>query len=172
MHVNWEGILPFQGEVLVIEDDPTLRSLMVEIVEEMGAKVSAFDSADVAITHLLRANDQCCLVIVDHGVLGQIQGIEFIEMVSSRWPGIKAILTSGYLIGPEAVPAAAIYLLKPWSLDDLVIAVTSLLQPDSPIQGGFNRSSQHLDRGVYGTTRRMDAKIDGPGSDAFSTLTS
>ncbi|CRM75570.1 Putrescine importer PuuP [Pseudomonas sp. 25 R 14] len=40
--------------------------------------------------------------------------------------------------------------------------------------GGFNRSSQHLDRGVYGTTRRMDAKIDGPGSDAFSrcTLTS
>lgn len=41
-------------------------------------------------------------------------------------------------------------------------------------QGGFNRSSQHLDRGVYGTTRWMDAKIDGPGSDAFSrgTLTS
>jgi hypothetical protein len=42
------------------------------------------------------------------------------------------------------------------------------------VLGGFNRSSQHLDRGVYGTTRRMDAKIDGPGSDAFSrcTLTS
>ena len=45
---------------------------------------------------------------------------------------------------------------------------------DRGAQGGFNRSSQHLDRGVYGTTRRMDAKIDGPGSDAFSrcTLTS
>jgi transposase InsO family protein len=45
---------------------------------------------------------------------------------------------------------------------------------DRGSQGGFNRSSQHLDRGVYGTTRRMDAKIDGPGSDAFSrgTLTS
>ena len=25
-----------------------------------------------------------------------------------------------------------------------------------------------FDRGVYGTTRRMDAKINGPGSDAFS----
>lgn len=84
MNVNWEGILPFQGEILVIEDDPTLRALMVEIVEEMGARVSAFDSADDAITYLLQANDQCCLTIVDHHLPGQIQGIEFIEMVASR----------------------------------------------------------------------------------------
>lgn len=49
-----------------------------------------------------------------------------------------------------------------------------LFHSDQGAQGGFNRSSQHLDRGVYWTTRRMDAKIDGPGSDAFSrcTLTS
>ena len=134
MNVNWEGILPFQGEVLVIEDDPTLCALMVEIVEEIGAKVTAFDSADDAVTHLLRANEKCCLAIVDHSLPGQIQGIEFVEMVISRWPDIKAILTSGFLIAPEAVPASAVYLLKPWSLDDLVIAVTSLLQPDSPIQ--------------------------------------
>jgi DNA-binding NtrC family response regulator len=107
---------------------------MVEIVEEIGAKVTAFDSADDAVTHLLRANEKCCLVIVDHSLPGQIQGIEFVEMVISRWPDIKAILTSGFLIAPEAVPASAVYLLKPWSLDDLVITVTSLLQPDSPIQ--------------------------------------
>ena len=49
-----------------------------------------------------------------------------------------------------------------------------ILHSDRGSQGGFNRSSQHLNRGVYGTTRRMDAKIDGPGSYAFSrcTLTS
>jgi DNA-binding NtrC family response regulator len=134
VNVNWEGILPIQGEILIIEDDPTLRALMVEIVEEIGAKVWAFESADDAITYLLQANDHCCLVIVDHSVPGQIQGIEFIQMVISRWPDIKTILTSGYLIAAETVPASAIYLLKPWSLDDLVIAVTSLLQPDSPIQ--------------------------------------
>jgi DNA-binding NtrC family response regulator len=134
VNVNWEGILPFQGEVLVIEDDPTLRALMVEIVEEIGAKVTAFDSADDAVTHLLRANEKCCLAIVDHSLPGQIQGIEFVEMVISRWPDIKAILTSGFLIAPEAVPAAAIYLHKPWSLDALVNAVTSLLQPHSPIR--------------------------------------
>nr|WP_263597753.1 hypothetical protein [Pseudomonas fluorescens] len=66
-------------------------------------------------------------------VPGQIQGIEFIEMVRGRWPYISAILTSGYLIDPATVPASTIYLHKPWSLDDLVIAVASLLQPDHPI---------------------------------------
>ena len=34
---------------------------------------------------------------------------------------------------------------------------------DQGSQGAFNRLSQHLYRGVYGTTRRVDAKIDGPG---------
>ncbi|VVO72047.1 hypothetical protein PS862_01383 [Pseudomonas fluorescens] len=93
----------------------------------------AFDSANEALTYLLEAYDQCRMVIAAHSVPGQIQGIEFIEMVRGRWPYIGAILTSGYLIDPTTVPASTIYLHKPWSLDDLVIAVASLLQPDHPI---------------------------------------
>jgi DNA-binding NtrC family response regulator len=134
VNVNWEGILPIQGEIIVIEDDPTLRSLMVDIVAEIGAKAVAFDTADEALTYLLKAHDQCRLVIADQSVPGQIQGSEFIEMVRGRWPYIAAILTSGYLIDPATVPASTIYLHKPWSLDDLVIAVASLLQPDHPIR--------------------------------------
>ena len=134
MNVNWEGILPIQGEIIVIEDDPTLRSLMVDIVTEIGAKAVAFDTADGALTYLLEAHDQCRLVIADHGVPGQVQGTEFIEMVRGRWPFIAAILTSGYLIDPSTVPTSTVYLHKPWSLADLVIAVASLLQPNYPIR--------------------------------------
>lgn len=133
MNVNWEGLLPIHGEIIVIEDDPTLRSLMEDIVTEIGAKVVAFDTADDALTYLLEAHDQCRLVIADHGVPGQIQCIEFVEMVRGRWPYITAILTSGYLIDPATVPPATIYLHKPWSLDELVMAVASLLQPGYPI---------------------------------------
>ncbi|MEO8643581.1 response regulator [Pseudomonas sp.] len=133
MNVNWEGLLPIRGEIVVVEDDPTLRSLMVDIVAEIGAKALAFDTADDALTYLLQAHDQCRLVIADHGVPGQVQGIEFIEMIRGRWPSIEAILTSGYLIAPATIPPSTVYLHKPWSLDDLVIAVASLLQPDYPI---------------------------------------
>jgi len=39
-----------------------------------------------------------------------------------------------------------------------------MVHSDQGSQGGFNRSSQNLDRGVYGHTRGMDAEIDGPGA--------
>jgi hypothetical protein len=37
------------------------------------------------------------------------------------------------LIDPTQVPPTTIYLHKPWSLDDLVIAVATVLQPGNPI---------------------------------------
>ena len=85
------------------------------------------------MTYLLKTHGDCALVIADHGVPGQVQGIEFIEMVKGRWPHIAAILTSGYLIESIEVPAQTIYLHKPWSLDDMVVAVAALLQPEHPI---------------------------------------
>lgn len=134
MYVNWEGLLPIRGGIIIVEDDPTLRELMVNIVEEVGAKALAFETADDALTYLLQAHDECRLVIADHGVPGQIQGTEFIEMVRGRWPTIASILTSGALIDPASVPPSTIYLHKPWSLDDLIGAMASLLQPGFPIQ--------------------------------------
>lgn len=133
MNVNWEGLLPIRGEIIVIEDDPTLRELMVNIVQDVGANAIAFETADEALTYLLQSQGECRLVIADHGVPGQIQGTEFIEMVRGKWPSIAAILTSGYLIDPASVPPSTIYLHKPWSLDELIIAIGSLLQPGIPI---------------------------------------
>ena len=133
MDVNWEGLLPIRGEIIVIEDDPTLQSLMTDIMDEIGAKTVPFATADDALTYLLEAHGECVLVIADHGVPGQVQGIEFIEMVKGRWPHIAAILTSGCLIESTEVPAQTIYLHKPWSLDDMVVAVAELLQPGNPI---------------------------------------
>lgn len=69
---------------------------MVDIVSEIGATVRQYDSADDALTYLLQAHEKCRMVIADHGVPGQIQGTEFLEMVRGRWPSIEAILTSGY----------------------------------------------------------------------------
>ncbi|POH43442.1 response regulator [Pseudomonas fluorescens] len=129
MYGNWEGLLPILGEIIVIEDDPTLQSLMTEIMTEIGAHTVAFDTADDALTYLLESHDECVLVIADHGVPGQVQGTEFIEMVKGRWPHIPAILTSGYLIESTLIPPQTIYLHKPWSLDNLVNAVAQLLQP-------------------------------------------
>lgn len=133
MNVDWEGMLPIEGVVIVVEDDPTLRSLMTSILDEIGAETLAFDTADDALTFLLQVQEPCPLVVVDQGLPGQIQGIEFIELIQSRWPATAAILTSGYSINPLDLPTSAIYLQKPWSLDELVTSVAAALQPGKPL---------------------------------------
>jgi DNA-binding NtrC family response regulator len=131
---NWEEIRHVEGEVLIVEDDETLRTIIVEIVGEVGAKAVAFGTADDALIYLLQSQFQCCLVIVDYGVPGQINGMDFIRMVKGKWPSIGSILTSGYPLLPETVPVPTCYLQKPWSVDDLVIAMMNLLQPGIPIR--------------------------------------
>lgn len=134
MTVNWERLQSVAGAIVVVEDDPILRELMAYVLTEIGAESVLFNTADEALTYLLVSHDQCPMVIADYGVPGQVKGIEFINMVQSRWPSIRAILTSGYLINSLDVPHGALYLHKPWSLDEMIAAVGSLLQPDNPIQ--------------------------------------
>lgn len=134
MKLNWEGLLPVSGKVIVIEDDPTLRALMVGILSEIGAPSLAFATADDALTHLLEAHAPCPLVIVDHALPGQIQGAEFIEMVKGKWPSTGSILISGYMLEPATIPHSTTYLQKPWAMDDFIAAVAEVLQPGYPLR--------------------------------------
>jgi DNA-binding NtrC family response regulator len=134
VHTEWEKLSPVTGWVIVVDDDPTLRMLMVDILTEIGLRSVDFETADDALVYLLSMPDGCPLVIADHGLPGQLQGAEFIVMVRQKWPSTAAILTSGYALDPSIVPNSTTYLEKPWSLDDLVLAVANQLQPDSPLQ--------------------------------------
>jgi DNA-binding NtrC family response regulator len=134
--VNTEELCPVAGQVIILEDDPTLRMLMVEMLAEIGVDSAAFQTADDALVHLFETHEICPLVIADHGLPGQIQGAEFIEIVREKWPSIASILTSGSELEPATVPSSTIYLQKPWSMDSLNDVVASLLQP-----GHMNRKT-------------------------------
>ena len=54
MNVNWEGMLPIEGTLIVVEDDPTLRTLMTDILVEIGTQSLAFATADDAMTYFLQ----------------------------------------------------------------------------------------------------------------------
>lgn len=127
MNVNWKGVQPIRGPVIVVEDDPLLRSLVQEIMSEVAAETLAFETADDALVFLLQHHHPCSLVIVDQGLPGQLQGMDFIEMVHSLWPSTGAVLMSGYMIDPVDLPPSAVYLHKPWHLDELGKAVATVL---------------------------------------------
>ncbi|MBC3244957.1 response regulator [Pseudomonas lurida] len=134
MYIKWEKLSPIPGWGIVVEDDPILRVLMVDILAEIGLHSLDFETADEALIYLLSRPNDCSLVIADHGLPGQLQGAEFIALVKAKWPSIATILTSGYALDASTVPTSTTYLEKPWSMEDLVMAIANLLQPGRPLQ--------------------------------------
>ena len=133
MNREWGKLSPESGWAVVVEDDPTIRKLMVDILAETGLRSLDFDNADDAFAYLLSMPDGCPLVIADHFLPGHLKGIDLIKKVKARWPSTATILTSGYGLDASIVPYSTVYLEKPWSMDELVMVVVSLLQPGRPL---------------------------------------
>lgn len=123
--VNYK-LSPINGKVIVIEDEEMLRTLMTDILEEVGAECEGFSNADDALMHLLESHAQFALVIADHGLPGSVQGAELVEMIRSKWPSISAIITSGWAESYVKMPPGIKFLGKPWSIDTLVKAVSEV----------------------------------------------
>lgn len=127
MKAKQEKVLQLNGWVIVVENDSTLRMLMVNILDKIGLRPLDFQSAGDALIYLKGTFDGCPLVIVDQGQPGQLNGAAFIKLVKKKWPSTAAVLTSGYELTPSTLPDSTIQLQKPWSMDDLVMAVTTLV---------------------------------------------
>lgn len=128
MSENWAE-LPIARRVIVIEDDPVVRTLLEESLAEIGFSSATFDNAASALTYLTNINGDCALIIADQALPGGIQGSEFIRLAMEKWPSIPSILTSGYLVDEQMIPPSTIYLPKPYTFDELETTVaTSLCQ--------------------------------------------
>lgn len=133
MELDWYGMLPISGDVVVVEDDPALGPLMVDILGGIRAECILFTTGDDALAHVLESHGHCGLLITDHGLPGQLQGAELVKMFRAKWPKVPIILTSGYALEPETFPAGVVYLQKPWPIELLVKTVADLLQPGIPL---------------------------------------
>ncbi|MDH4842456.1 response regulator [Pseudomonas sp. BN505] len=129
MKLGIEGLSLSGKTVIVVEDDPTLQTLLVDILVELGAICDGFDNSEDALIHLMGLKSGCSLIVVDHGVPGSIKGMEFISMAHERWSGLPAILTSGHQLDASQVTPPVTYLFKPWSIDELAQAIVQALPP-------------------------------------------
>jgi DNA-binding NtrC family response regulator len=115
--------------LVLIEDDPLLQSILSGFVEELGGRVSTFETADDALVHMLSAGEKPSLIVTDHLVPGQIKGAELATMVGTRWPGMSVIVTTGHDL--ENIPQlldGMLYLQKPWDLGEMKKAIIQMLK--------------------------------------------
>jgi DNA-binding NtrC family response regulator len=115
--------------LLFVDDEPALRSLMAERLAERGYEVAEADSGERAVELLDRfAFD---VVITDLRLPG-IDGTRVIEAARERYPGIVAIVITGYGTVKDAVEAikrgASDFVAKPFQFDELVHVLEKALE--------------------------------------------
>ena len=81
--------------VLFVEDDPTLRMLTGEVMEELGHQVSPCESAEAALEMLEQRRFD--VLLTDVGLAG-MSGIELVRQARSRDAALSVVIASGYAI--------------------------------------------------------------------------
>ena len=106
-------------KVLLVEDDPLVRSTMTDALEDASFEVRAVEDAGQAMQHL--AYFPIDALLADIRMPGTLSGIDLSHIVSSRWPDVVIFLVSGRSETETAeLPPGAEFFHKPFSLDELV----------------------------------------------------
>ena len=115
--------------LLLVDDEPALRELMAERLSERGFEVAEANTGEKALEYLEQfAFD---ILITDLRLPG-IGGTKVIEAARERYPGIVAIVITGYGTVKDAVEAikrgASDFVAKPFQFDELVHVLDKALE--------------------------------------------
>jgi putative addiction module CopG family antidote len=120
-----------QGEtVLVIEDEPTVRMLVKEVLEDLG--YNAIEATDGASgLEVLRSSTHIDLVVTDVGLPGGINGRQVADAGRALRPELKILFITGYaanaVVGNDQLDAGMHLLTKPFSVDVLADLIKKLI---------------------------------------------
>lgn len=115
--------------ILVVEDNPGFRTLVVEQLTQLGYECTVAADGASAIRMLEEAQPD--LVFSDVIMPGGVSGHDLAEFVKRRWPTVKMLLTSGFpeekSRGRGVSPLAVRLLSKPYRKDELARVVREVL---------------------------------------------
>jgi CheY-like chemotaxis protein len=84
-----------RGTVLVVEDEPAVRDMTIQVLKRAGWAVVAVASGNEALT-LVDTRAEPFDAIVSDVVMPGMSGIALAERVLDRHPGMRVVLLSGY----------------------------------------------------------------------------
>lgn len=126
-----------QPLLLLVEDEPALRTLLFRFLARAGYRLEAAGSAAEALAIYLESPDRFAAAVLDL-TLPDMPGLELLNALRRVHPTLPVILTSG--AAPPVRAAAppgpeALFLQKPFLPARLVEALATLLPaPDAPSQ--------------------------------------
>lgn len=128
-------VIPETGKrtVLVVDDEPTIRMLVCELLEEMGHVTLEADDGPAAVT-LLDSNAAIDLLITDVGLPGGLNGRQVADAARVTRPDLKVIFITGFaenaVVANGQLEPCMRLVTKPFALDVLSAQIADLLTSD------------------------------------------
>ncbi len=120
-----------QGEtVLVVDDEPTVRMLVTEVLEDLG--YTAIEAADGASgLKVLQSDVRIDLLVTDVGLPGGMNGRQVADAARVARPDLKVLFITGYaeaaVINHEHLDAGMHVLTKPFAMEALASRIKELI---------------------------------------------
>jgi signal transduction histidine kinase len=114
--------------ILVVDDDPDVRWIIAQDLQEIGYVVTEADSGRAALA-ILEQDTPCDLMVADL-VMPELSGLDTLRLARRTRPDLKVLFASGYadLSRFGANLASHSLLKKPFKLETLAEAVQTALQ--------------------------------------------
>ncbi len=120
------------GSVLVVEDDPAVRGVVVEALARAGVTVHQAESAEAALA-LLDGGLAVDAVLSDM-ILPGMSGLAMIERLEGSHPTLPVLVMSGYADesrgGKQELPGGVSFIPKPFTPSQLLDALRDALRGD------------------------------------------
>ena len=115
--------------MLVLDDDPAVRTALTEVLTAAGYRVSAVATGTEALARV--AAGALPEILVTDVLLPGLSGPEVAARLKRIRPGVAVVFVSGYsataLAERDLVAADSAFLQKPFSTDELLHAVEEVL---------------------------------------------
>jgi DNA-binding response OmpR family regulator len=111
--------------ILVVEDEPIVRNLIVDVLTRQGWRVFEADTATEAqiVCSALKDEQLDLLIVADE--LSPARGRELADRIREGCPNVEVL----YLSDAQAPVSVGNFLQKPFTTGQLMTAVESLLNP-------------------------------------------
>lgn len=118
-----------KNTILIVDDDPSIRSTMKVILEDEGYKVDFAANGKEAIRMTNQRSYNLALLDIR---LPDMEGVKLLKLMKESIPRMRKIMITGFPSIQNAVEAvnksADAYLIKPVNLDELLLIVKEQLK--------------------------------------------
>jgi PAS domain S-box-containing protein len=118
------------GTVLIVDDEPSVRMLVTEVVEQLG--YSAIEAADgVSGLKVLESDVSIDLLITDVGLPGGVNGRQMADAARQTRPKLRVLFITGYaenaVIGNARLEPGMHVMTKPFALETLAARISAII---------------------------------------------